>query len=383
MVAICSAMLGGSCEGDAETSEIPESLRGAYGRQDTDAYFPTLGLEVDVDTIRFSELTIKILAGKKVGSDTLQITEAELQWAKDDKPPRKCKGTIARQGSRLLLSLFKADSDAKCDSTLDGDWEAWAPVDAIPESMVGTYGLRDPYSGGEGITVEGKQLRDGASGETIELEQIVMFESRPNHLVVRRSKVGSRTCRGHINLVEESLEGELEKVDSGPSGSRCTKVGGHRWSVDTRRLPKGPITNGKVTVEIEGETVKLRTEDDQKLRCEQKIIRTATRNAADSGRDRIPVMGGEVLTLHHAEPSSGASACAERLDGLADAECEEYLGTSCSGFGRTLEDDAGIRCPTHIVIGEPEGSGRKVALLPHSRANAVCWELRDPMKPKG
>lgn len=164
-------LLGCDAEKEGGSATIPESLRGAYGRTDADAFFPTLGLEVDVDTLRISELTLKIKAGKEVGTDTFQIEEAELRWANASKEPETCKGTIARHGTRLLLTLFKTDREAKCDSALVGDWEAWAPVESIPESLAGSYGRKDPYARAEGLKLDGTSIELTGRGNAIELEQ--------------------------------------------------------------------------------------------------------------------------------------------------------------------------------------------------------------------
>ncbi len=365
--------------GDGEAT-IPQSLRGAYGRTDADAFFPTLGLEVDVDTLRISELTLKIKAGKVVGTDTFQIDEAELRWANASKEPETCKGTIARHGTRLLLTLFKTDREAKCDSALVGDWEAWAPIESIPESLAGSYGGKNPYARAEGLKLEGRTIEMTGRGGSIELEQAVMFASKPNHLVIRKGLVDGQACQGHIDLVEDHLEGSLNPAEG--SQGFCPRVFGHRWSVDTTRVPKKPISNGKVSVEVRGSAVLLKTLDEQGLTCEQAILRTATRNVADSGRDGIPVMGGEVLVLHDAKPKAGADSCADRLDGLAAAQCEQYLGLPCdeSMLTSVAHGADEVSCPTHVIIGEAEGGGRKVAFLPQSLENAVCWELRDRLK---
>ena len=364
-----------------ESSPIPEALRGAYGRADTDAFLPTLGLEVDVDTLRYSELTVKIIAGKTLPNGAYQVDEAELRWAKDsgDKEPKKCKGTIDRHGTRLLLTLFKMDSDSKCESSLEGDWEAWSLVDAVPESMAGSYGRKDPYAVAEGLRLQGKELVPTASGDTLKLDEAVMFDSKPTHLVVRKGTFGATTCTGSIDLREEQLSGQLEPT--GDTGPYCPSVFGERWTIDTRAVPKGALSNGTVSVEVRGETVLLKTLDEQNLKCEQAILRTANRTVARSGRDGIPVMGGQVLVLHEAKPTAGASACADRLGGLAQAQCEEYLGVPCdegmlSAAAHTADD---VQCPTHIIIGDTEGGKRKVALLPHSLENAVCWELKEPL----
>ncbi|MBV1859801.1 MAG: hypothetical protein KUG77_15425, partial [Nannocystaceae bacterium] len=113
------------------------------------------------------------------------------------------------------------------------------------------------------------------------------------------------------------------------------------------------------------------------------ILRTANRNVADSGRDGIPVLGGQVLVLQPAKPTSGASACADRLGGLAQAQCEDYLGVACDTamIGATAHTADEVQCPTHIIIGDTEAGKRKVALLPKSLETSVCWELLKPLAP--
>ncbi|MGH1345132.1 MAG: hypothetical protein ACRBN8_26460 [Nannocystales bacterium] len=368
----------------AGSAPIPEALRGAYGRTEVDAFLPTLGLEVDVDTLRYSELTVKIVAGKELANGSYQIDEAELRWAKDagTDDPKKCKGTIDRHGTRLLLTMFKMDSDSKCEASLLGDWEAWSLVDTVPETMAGSYGRKDPYAVAEGVRLEGKQIIQTRNDEVLELEEAVMFESKANELIVRKGVFGETLCTGSVTLSEEGLvRGKLDPVEG--TGPFCPSVFGNRWSINTAQIPKGQFSNGKVSVEVRGETVLLKTLDEQNLKCEQAILRTANRNVADSGRDGIPVMGGQVLVLHSAKPTSGASACADRLGGLAQAQCEEYLGVPCdaSTLSATAHSADEVQCPSHIVIGDTEGGKRKVALLPKSLENSVCWELREPLAP--
>ena len=379
-----------ACDRDGGTPEpIPDALRGAFGRSDADAALPTLGLEVDVDTLRYSELTVKILAGKVMPNGSYQVDEAELRWAKDagSQDPKKCKGTIDRHGTRLLLTLFKKDSDAKCESSLEGDWEAWSLVDEVPASMAGAYGRENPYDSTESLRLQGRELTllgaDTSLDKVVKLEEVLAYENKSDHLIVRKAAWGESTvCAGTIDLEEGMLRARLEpQNDTGPY---CPSSYMFRWSTDTAQLPKGELSNGKVSVEIRGETVLLKTLDEQNLKCEQAILRTASRNVADSGRDGIPVMGGQVVVLNHADPTSGASACADRLGGLAEAQCEAYLGTACdaSTLGAVAHTADDVHCPTHLIIGDPEGGKRKIALLPQSLDNAVCWELREPLAAK-
>lgn len=367
-----------------DVAPIPEALRGAYGRVDIDAFLPTLGLEVDVDTLRYSELTVKIIAGKELPNGSYQVDEAELRWAKDagSKEPKKCKGTIDRHGTRLLLTLFKMGSDSKCESSLDGDWEAWSLVDEIPESMAGSYGRKDLYAVAEGLRLEGKELVPTSSGEVMTLDEAVMFESKRDHVIVRKGTFGNTTCTGFINLREGQISGQLDAIDD--TGPYCPSVFGNRWTIETGQIPKGELSNGTVSLEVRGEAVLLKTLDEQHLKCEQAILRTANRKVTESGRDGIPVMGGQVLVLHEAKPTSGASACADRLGGLAMAQCEEYLGVPCDEgmLSAAAHEADDVKCPSHIIIGDSEGGKRKIALLPQSLENSVCWELKEPLAKK-
>jgi hypothetical protein len=380
------------CNGGDEAVEIPEPLRGAYGRTDEDAFFGTLGLEVDVDTLRFSELRLAVKSGKVLAGDSLQVSEAELTWAKDDRPPRSCKGTIARQGERLLLSLFRVESDAPCDSALAGEWSAWGPVTEIPEGLRGVYGRGDVYASAEGVRIDAKAIAVAGAQSGLDLEQGVAYEGRSDHLVVRKATYHGVQCRGSISVEDDELSGKLQIVEgSTPTpppepgadaefvgwlgdGDGCPPLFGKRWTIDTKPLPKDSVANGKVKVEIRGETVMTTTLDEQGLRCEQAILRTAERKMAQSGQDGIPVMGGTVVVLTPARPKAGADGCAARLQNLAAAECEALMGMPCEPH--MLGTDAPlVECPTHLVIGEPEASGRKIAVLPQTVQSAVCFEM--------
>jgi hypothetical protein len=380
------------CKGDEKAAPIPDSIQGAYGRTDADAFYNTLGLEVDVDSLRFSELRLKIVAGTVVGTDSYQINAAELSWAKDDREPRKCKGTIARQGPRLLLSLFREESDAPCDATLAGDWTAWAPVSEVPSGLHGAFGRGDVYASAEGVRIEPKAITLAGAQTSLDLVEGVAYEGRNDHLIVRKATYNGRTCRGSISVTEDGLSGGFTAVEDEAEpepegdpprfgylgdGEDCPVLVGTRWSIDTAPLPAKPVTNGKVKVEIRGETVMTTTTDEQGLRCEQAILRTATRRTADSGRDGIPVMGGTVVVLTPAMPSRGAEGCNARLQNLAATECEALMGMPCTEemLASSGEDSPVVRCPTHLVIGDPSAQGRKIAALPPTVLNAVCFEM--------
>ncbi len=383
LAALVLLLAPSACKKDGSaTNAIPEALRGAYGRKASDAFVATLGLEVDVDTLRYSGMTIKILEGKALSDDDFQVTLAELAWAKSDKKPRECKGTIAKQGNQLLITLFKTVGEDKCDPNLNGEWKAWKPTKAFPEALRGTFGSKDPYSREEGTVVEEAILRRTWGSADLELAEAVAFVGVENELVVRDSVFGVTHCRGTIHVEEDQLSGELEVAPTPEStGGNCPPLHGQRWTVEANRLPKATLANGSVRIEMKDGKAIISTTDEQGLRCEQEVLRTSTRSVAHSGRDGIPVMGGTVLLLDHAEPKAGASGCQDRLGGLAAARCEELLGAPCDpamlGGGSEPPD---INCPTHLVLGDPDANGRKVAFLPQDLQTAVCWETKEHFK---
>jgi hypothetical protein len=85
-------------------------------------------------------------------------------------------------------------------------------------------------------------------------------------------------------------------------------------------------------------------------------------------------MGGTVVVLTPAKPKAGIDGCLARMRNLAAAECERLMGMPCEPHMLALEDPV-IDCPTHLVIGEREGAGRKIAVLPQTVTSAVCFEM--------
>jgi hypothetical protein len=376
MLALAAVCATTACDDKkAEAEEIPESIRGSYGRDDTDAFFDTLGLEVDKDVLRYSEMRVKIISGKMVGS-TYQVDEAEVTWARQDEPPKKCKGTLARQGERLLISMFKQDADETCESSLKGEWKAWAPTTKFPEPMLGTFGTSSLYGGFTTISVTPEAITF-TDGEAITIDQGVAFEGRDDYVLVRKGKWPNVECKGSVSMVEGNIRINLDPIDE-DAPRPCPRFTFEPWTINAANLPKKSVDNGKVRLDVDGKTLKLSTLDEQGLRCEQKILRSGTRSSTDSGRDRIPVGAGEVLVLERKAPTAGTDGCDERLRNLASNRCEELFGAPCEG--QLLEDfhgsgAVGLRCPTHVIIGDATTHGRKIALLPQSIPNVVCFEM--------
>ncbi|MEM6996499.1 MAG: hypothetical protein AAF721_38700, partial [Myxococcota bacterium] len=97
---------------------------------------------------------------------------------------------------------------------------------------------------------------------------------------------------------------------------------------------------------------------------------------------------GTVLALAEAEPAGDKAACAEAIARLDVASCQLRYGEFCDTefLEEQLADTSLItpRCPTHVVVGELEPDGQRVALLPiHDPVNLACFEMIDRFKPKG
>lgn len=365
------AGLAGCKDEDPSSIEIPSQVHGMFGRNADDLYHGTRGLEVDGASIRFSEMTMVVTAGKMVG-DTFQIDRAEVRWKKDDpeKLPKECKGTLARQGERLLVTLFKMDSDEACESILKGEWSQWKKVTQLPESMHGTYGGADPYDPEPGIRIEGKHVVSLVEGEgKVELVEGFVFTGKEDEVFVTEAKYEDTTCRGAIRLDNKELSVAL---DTPPEVEGfCPLYGGQRWEVGKGKVPTGTLTNGKVTATFDGNSVTLTNQDSAAFTCKQDIVRTSTRSTTDKSRDNLTVLSGQVLTLAQVGPTSGSHSCQKRMTNLLMQECRQY-GGECD---EASFSDVEVHCPTHLVVGDPSGPGRKVALLPNEVKMLACYDV--------
>jgi hypothetical protein len=257
---------------------------------------------------------------------------------------------------------------------------AWKPIEGVPEAFHGTYGSGTIYAPYGRLTIDGEGVHPSDGDPSLRVVEAAAFEGRSHQIVLRKASFGDRMCRGTLELTEGNLVADLESVDEDGSIRKglCPRVSGTRWSVETARLPQRPIDNGKVVIAVEGDRVKVSTRDEQGLRCDQRILQTATRSTTDAGRDRIPVGAGEVVMLEPAEPTAGVRECDDRLRTLATNRCSELLGMPCDDRlleGFHVEGAGTLSCPSHVVVGEPTPSGRKVALLPQTIPNAVCFEM--------
>ena len=377
-------VLSVGCKKEATAETIPDNLRGTYGRTADDLFNGTKGLEIGETTLKLSEMTITIKEGKVVGDD-YQVALAEVTWKQDaDKVPPKCKGTIARNDEHLLLRLFELESERPCESILEGDWVAWKPATEFPEPMRSWYGSAWTYSSAQGFEI-GDTAIVTTEGGAFDLEAGWVWEGRDDELIVEAIDIEGTTCRGPMTVKEGRLSSDLSPADGGDG--RCPRFSGERWTVDEAKLPKQPLTNGKVEISVADGFAKIVSLTDPKLTCTQRVLRTQARAATDRGRDDIPVLSGVVLALKDDEPEGDADGCSAAVKQLDVTTCTERLGPFCDQElldGLSAEDRVvNAHCPTHIVIGDPETKGARVALLPvRDTVNLVCFEMTEMFSPK-
>lgn len=353
-------------------AELPARLVGAFGQNEAHATMETAGLEIAGTTLKFGELTITITQGAATGTDDYRVDAAEAVWAKDTKPPKPCTGTISRQGNVLLIKLFKQGSDTRCESVLDGEWKAWQVLDALPEDLRGVYGGDARNEQADiGLRLADKSIGFTDGGAAVAIEQVVAWVDKPGTAYVRKATFAGFGCSGSVTRTDDTLALALKPIAGAPGVATCPNGRGTRWSVEPKHLPKGPIDNGHVTITATGE--KLTLVDRQGLRCVQNILHTAARSVTGSAYDGIPVTGGAVLVLEHAEPEAGADTCKTRLVNVAQQLCAELDNTRCFEANGAVESP--IACPRQVVIGDPMQGGWKAAVLPASFASLTCWNM--------
>jgi hypothetical protein len=360
-------------EGSAPAPEsLGERLTGAWGQNPQHAVMTTAGLELAGTTLRFGELTITIVQGAMTGPDDYRVDLAEAAWVKDTKPPKKCSGTLARQGNVLLVKLFREGSDTKCESVLDGEWRSWTLGNAVPEALAGVYGsdARDAEAD-IGLRLGGSTIAFTDGGTEVVLDEVLVSADKPDVVHVRKARFGDVTCSGTITRDEAQMSLMLEPIEGAPAGATCPRGRGTRWTVDRKHLPTAAIANGKVTISAEGDTVTLRSNDG--LECKQQVLQTAARSTTGSSWDGIPVTGGAVLVLGAAKPSAGADACVAKLRNLVSELCTNVDDPRC--YEARVAVDEAITCPRQIIVGDQVPGGRQAAVLPARVQNLACWDM--------
>lgn len=377
-----AAILLTACGGGEPVAvDMPESLRGAYGQTLKHAALPTLGLEVDGKTLRLDQLTITVLSGEPSGATDYQVHDAEVNWQRGDHKPKHCKGTVSRQGDTLLVRLFKLESSDTCESILDGEWRAWSESDAVPAALHGTYGgdARD-FDADVGIRVTDRAIAFMDRDAQLAIEKVIVWAGKPDELIVRKATWSGHGCAGTLVRKDERMTLQLEVAGDAPEGAFCPGGSGVAWTVDAAALPKAALDNTHVHLEFAGDKLVMTSGGAEGMRCEQPILRTSPRSVSESGGDGIPVVGGTVVVLGRATPSSGAAWCRQRLVNVARSECERIQGAPCpAGLAESAVDESlremPLGCPRQLVFGDKGSSGRKAALLPQDLPTQTCWDM--------
>ena len=358
----------------ARNDELPAALRGNYGQKPEHAQLPTVGLEVDAHALRFGELSVTIVQAE-VSGDDIQVGKAEARWERGSAKTKLCKGTISRQGNILLVKLFELDSDEKCESVLEGEWKQWTRTDALPDTVLGTFGDdARSHTADVGIRVEPKRIAFTDGGEALTVAEVVQWPDRPNEAIVRDSTFSGYKCSGSLVRADDQLVVTLAPAPGAPENATCPNGAGTRWTIDSTHMPQQATSNGKVDIEPKDGKLVLVAKDIG-LRCEQAVLRTSVRTVTESQSDGLGVTGGALLVLEPAVPTGGTEGCRQRLRNVAQSECTEMNGAPCSPDMLQAYTSEELQCPRQIAIGELTGGGRKAALMPQSKALLACWDM--------
>lgn len=372
LLVVAASMVACSEPAAPAPEALGERFAGAWGQNEKHAAMNTVGLELAGTTLRFGELTITITRGAMTGPDDYRVDEAEAAWVKDTKPPKKCTGTLARQGNVLLVKLFREGSDTRCESVLDGEWRSWTMGKQLPETLLGVYGSDARDAGADiGLRLSSGTIGFTDGGHELVLDEVLVWADKPDLVHVRKGTYGDVTCSGTITRADGLLTLTLAAADGGPEGASCPSGRGKLWTVDRKYLPTAAIDNGKVTVSVDGDKLTLRSKDG--MVCTQQVLQTAARSTSGSSWDGIPVTGGAVLVLHAAVPEAGGASCIDKLRTLATELCVDPDDPRC--FEARLASDEAIACPRQVIIGDLVPGGRKAAVLPAGMQNLACWDM--------
>lgn len=307
---------------------IPAEVQGIYGRTAEDAP----GMEVTATGLRFDQMQLTIHEGKMEGG-TVRIERATLEWEKLE--PKTCNGTLARQGDRLLMTLYDSENtEAKCESTLEAEWHRWEQLESLPEMIQGRYGSLLVEPGGMRLDIEWvhAQMKAGViralPGNNDERAELLIKQATVEG-EGEDGAVQTFECMGTMKLEEGRLhtdfwvpparvpepgtdEAAKPEVQARVAANEeaCDAWDGHarKWEVDLSALPSQPIRSGELRLSVSPDKkVVLESPD---LRCEQELWRT---ESVDSRGGWNAQVGGERMTLARAEPTAVSKDCALKL----------------------------------------------------------------------
>lgn len=372
---LCSALAVlclAACKQDDEVPSteplelIPAELQGVYGRTDADAP----GMKVGASGLEFQQMKLVIHAGAMEG-DTVRVERATLQWEKLE--PKTCNGTIARQGDRLLLSLYKLDNpQERCESMYDAAWSRWQPLTELPEPIRGRYGvlLLEPQGMrldldwvSTSMQISGLYQLPGTNDERVEL---LIHEAK---LVDSTGVVGNFECSGTMKLDEGKLTttfsvpprlvpeigSEADKDEAlqaklTENREICARWSGTatKWTTDLAKLPKAKLAKGEVSITIAPTEVGFEAPE---LACKLPLWRT---ESVPSDAYFEPDAGAERMTLGKAEPTRVGELCKLNLTVWCERSIKDLVETGLADHDEALagciEDQTRDLCPDMLSL---------------------------------
>jgi hypothetical protein len=369
---------------------IPADIQGVYGRTAEDAP----GMQVSATGLEFDQMKLTIHAGAMEG-DTVRVERATLAWEKAE--PKTCSGTIARQGDRLLLSLYQVDgAKDKCESTLDATWSRWELLDSLPELVRGRYGslLIEPQGMRLDLDWVSTSMKAGnvyaLPGSNDERADLLIRDAQ---FVDETGVLGNFECSGTMKLEEGNLttnfwvprrlvpeigseQDKDEAVQTKLTENReaCERWNGsaQKWTVDLAKLPKTEIRKGDVSLSVsEGQAVF----DSPDLRCELPVWRT---ESVPSDAPYDPAAGSELMTLGKAEPKRVGDGCKLKLRIWCERQAGNDVGSIQAdaapdeGVGDCIEDQTRDLCPDQIYVRSISDVRFKLGAGPDSFNEIAC-----------
>lgn len=369
---------------------IPADIQGVYGRTAEDAP----GMQVTATGLEFDQMKLTIHAAVMEG-DTVRVERATLQWLQGE--PKTCNGTIARQGDRLLLSLYQVDgAKDRCESTLDATWSRWELLDSLPELVRGRYGS---------LLVEPQGMRLDLDWISTSMKAVAVYALPGSNderadLLIREAQfvdetgiLGNFECSGTMKLEDGELttnfwvprrlvpeigseQDKDEAVQAKLTENReaCERWNGSadKWNVDLAKLPKTEIRKGDVSLAIRDGKAVFESPD---LGCELPLWRT---ESVPSDALGDPSAGSELMTLGKAEPKHISDGCKLKLRIWCERQAGNDVGSIKAesapdeAVGDCIEDQTRDLCPDQIYARSVSDVRYKLGAGPESFNEIAC-----------
>lgn len=369
---------------------IPADIQGIYGRTPEDAP----GMQVTATGLEFDQMKLTIHAGAMEG-DTVRVERATLAWQQAE--PKTCSGTIARQGDRLLLSLYQVDgAKDRCESTLDATWSRWEPLDSLPELIRGRYGS---------LLIEPQGMRLDIDWVSTSMKAVTIYALPGSNderadLLIRDAEfvdetgvLGNFECSGTMKLEDGRLTtnfwvprrlvpeigSEQDKDEAVQAKLTENREACERWNgsadkfiVDLAKLPKAEIAKAGVSLVIRDDKAVFESPD---LGCELPLWRT---ESVPSTAYQDPAAGSELMTLGKAEPKHIGDACKLKLRIWCERQAGNDVASITAGsepdeaVGDCIEDQTRDLCPDQIYVRAISDVRYKLGTGPESFNEIAC-----------